>query len=55
MSELNAGYGFDFLRTARARLGAGVGVGFHFLPRDLDVVYGESPVSYSYFLRLSLR
>jgi hypothetical protein len=54
VTKLSAGYLIDFLRLSHLRVGAGVYGALHWVPRDLDIVYGGTPSSVGFFLRLKI-
>lgn len=55
VGKLNAGYTYDFVRVPWLALSAGAAGSLHFLPRELDGVYGERPASLYAFFRARLR
>ncbi len=54
VGKLNVGYIFDFLTLAHARVGVGAYGGAHWVPKDLEFVYGERPTSYGVFFRFKI-
>ena len=54
VSKLNVGYLIDFLRLTHLRVGAGVYGSLHWVPDDLDFVYGERPTSYGFYFRFKI-
>jgi hypothetical protein len=55
VSELSAGYRYDFLRTEHTASGLGVLGTLAFVPSGLQNAYGNSPVSVLLFLHVGLR
>ena len=54
INSLTVGYVYDFARLAALRLGVGGLVSFYNYPKELDAVYGNSPVSFMVFVRARL-
>jgi hypothetical protein len=54
VSKATVGYVFDVLALSFARIGAGAYGSAHFLPDDLDFVYGQKPRSFGIFLRFKI-
>lgn len=54
VSKLDIGYLIDFLRLSHLRVGAGVYGAVHWVPKDLDIVYGDTPTSAGFFFRLKI-
>lgn len=55
VSKLNFGYSYDLVRAPWIALIAGGAGSFHFLPRELEPIYGGRPTSFYAFLRARLR
>jgi len=54
VGKFSAGYLIDFLRLTHARIGAGFYASMHWVPSDLEFVYGERPTSYGLFFRIKI-
>jgi hypothetical protein len=54
IKSLTLGYIYDFMRFGPIRLGVGGLVSGYRYPSELDVAYGEGPVSYMVFTRVKL-
>lgn len=55
VSKLTAGYIFDFLSTRHFAAGGGLSGSIHYLPADLDFVYGMKPKSFNVFVRFKVK
>jgi hypothetical protein len=52
VNKLSAGYIYDFPVKYGVQAGVGALASLHFLPSELDDVYGDSPTSYMLFARM---
>lgn len=51
VSRISLGYIFDFLSSAKGRMGVGILINQNYVPDVLEPIYGGDPTAYSVFLR----
>lgn len=54
VGKVNAGYILDLLTLEHARIGAGAYGALHWVPKDLEFVYGGRPSGYGFFVRVKI-
>ncbi len=54
VNKISLGYVYDFITRHSLKFGVGGLLSAHFVPDDLEIIYGRIPLSYMLFVRMKL-